>query len=57
MKRLLSLLGLLIALSVSAQTRITDLKVQHADRPLAVEDRHPVFSWKMESAEKGGVKR
>ena len=53
MKRLLSLLGLLIALSVSAQTRITDLKVQHADRPLAVEDRHPVFSWKMESAEKG----
>ena len=47
-----ALLGLL-AFSAAAQTRITDLRVQHAREPLAIEDRHPVFSWKMESDERG----
>ncbi|MBN2028816.1 family 78 glycoside hydrolase catalytic domain [bacterium] len=28
---------------------ITDLKVQHTIEPLAIEDEHPVFSWKMVS--------
>lgn len=37
----------------SAGTRITDLRVQHAAEPLAIEDRHPVFSWKMESERRG----
>ena len=53
MKRILSLLFLLAVLAASAQTRITGLRVQHADQPLAVEDRHPVFSWMMESSQKG----
>ncbi|MBO5545232.1 MAG: alpha-L-rhamnosidase, partial [Bacteroidales bacterium] len=44
---------LLPALSAAARTRITDLRVQHAREPLAIEDRHPVFSWKMESDERG----
>ena len=43
----------LLALSAAAQTRITDLRVQNAREPLAIEDRHPVFSWKMESDERG----
>ena len=53
MKRILPLFLLLAGLTAAAQTRITDLRIQHADAPLAVEDRHPVFSWKMESAERG----
>ena len=53
MKCLLLLFFLLATLPAGAQTRITDLKVQHSDRPLAIEDRHPVFSWKMESTEQG----
>lgn len=40
-------------MSASAQTRITDLRIQNAREPLAIEDRHPVFSWKMESGERG----
>ncbi len=53
MKRFLPLLLLLAGLSAAAQTTLSDLRIQHADAPLAVEDRHPVFSWKMESAERG----
>ncbi len=47
-----AMLGLL-ALSAAAQTRITDLRVQNTREPLAIEDRHPVFSWKMESDRRG----
>ncbi len=37
----------------SAFTTIKDFRVQHADRPIAIEDRHPVFSWKMDSDVRG----
>ena len=53
MKPLFSFLFLLAGLSAAAQTRITDLRVQDTREPLAIEDRHPVFSWKMESSERG----
>ena len=43
----------LLAISAAAQTRITDLRVQDTHEPLAIEDRHPVFSWKMESDLRG----
>ena len=44
---------LLTAAAALAQTHITDLRVQHASEPLAIEDRHPVFSWRMESTQRG----
>ena len=53
MKRFLLLPLCLICCTAAAQTRITDLRVQHAREPLAVEDRHPVFSWKLESTRRG----
>jgi alpha-L-rhamnosidase len=31
-------------------TKITNLKVQYSDTPLAVEDKNPVFSWQMVSS-------
>lgn len=43
----------LAAVPVFAKTEITDLRIQNAVRPLAVEDAHPVFSWKMVSDEPG----
>ena len=36
-----------------AATSVKDLRVQHADTPLSIEDRHPVFSWRMESDVRG----
>ena len=40
--------GLLLAGTLAfAATSVKDLRVQHADKPLAVEDRHPLFSWRM----------
>ncbi|MCR4860753.1 MAG: hypothetical protein K5910_08835, partial [Bacteroidales bacterium] len=53
MTRSLTVLLCLLSLSAAGQTRITDLRVQNTREPLAIEDRHPVFSWKMESAERG----
>ena len=32
-----------------AGTQITNLRVQDSVEPLAIEDRHPLFSWMMES--------
>ena len=55
MKRtLVSGLALVLACGMaSAFTTIKDLRVQHADSPISVEDRHPVFSWKMDSDVRG----
>ena len=50
---LLSAAGTLACLTSFATTSVTDFRVQNADRPLAVEDRHPLFSWKMSSDEMG----
>lgn len=36
-----------------AGTVLTDLRVEHASEPLAVEAAHPAFSWKMISSRKG----
>ena len=36
-----------------ADTSIKDFRVQHSDKPLAVEDKHPLFSWKMDSDVRG----
>ena len=49
---------LLVALALSAttsfaRTEITALKVQNAESPIAIEDRHPLFSWQMSSDERG----
>ena len=58
MRRLfLTSLILLAAWAAAAQTRITDLRVQDTSEPIAVEDRHPVFSWKMESDRRGAHQR
>ena len=55
MKRTLAAFALLLfaCLTSSAATSIKDFRVQHSDRPLSVEDRHPVFSWRMESDVRG----
>ena len=50
---LVSFLLMASLLAAPAQTRIANLRVQHADQPLAIEDRHPVFSWRMESVQRG----
>ena len=36
-----------------AETQITDLRVADRVEPLAVEDSHPLFSWRMESDQRG----
>ena len=55
MKRIsfgIALLAIICQTAVAA-TSVKDFRVQHSDRPLSVEDRHPVFSWRMESDERG----
>lgn len=55
MKRIsfgIALLAIFCQTAVAA-TSIKDFRVQHSDRPLSVEDRHPVFSWRMESDARG----
>ena len=53
-KTLVSLAAMLLAgVSASAFTAITDLRVQNSVEPMAVEDAHPLFSWKMHSDEPG----
>ena len=32
---------------------IKDLRIQNSDSPIAIEDKHPVISWRMESSTKG----
>lgn len=39
--------------TMMADTSILDLKVQDTARPMAIEDQHPTFSWRMESTERG----
>ena len=34
---------------------IRDFRVQHSDSPISVEDRHPLFSWRMESSVRGAA--
>ena len=36
-----------------AGTSIKDFRVQHSNKPISVEDKHPVFSWRMESDVRG----
>ena len=53
-RRLFILLtAVLLPFHVAGRTTLTDLRVQHSIRPLAVEDAHPSFSWKMESDQPG----
>ena len=53
-RTLFTLAAMLLSGALSfAGTSIKDLRVQHADKPLAIEDRHPVFSWRMESDVRG----
>ena len=57
MKKITTLLIALLCAAPFApagiHTRITDLRVNHATEPLTVEDAHPCFSWRMESADPG----
>ena len=55
MKRIFSTLSLLLVTGALALASISvkDFRVQHSDKPLSVEDRHPVFSWRMDSDVKG----
>ena len=53
-KRFLLIPTLLLAtVPAWATPTIKDFRVQHADSPIAIEDRHPVFSWKMDSDRRG----
>ena len=38
---------------LNGQTSIEKLRVQNSDVPLAIEESRPLFSWIMNSAEKG----
>ena len=42
------LAGLLLPATLWGATGITDLRVQDQVHPLAIEDLHPLFSWRME---------
>lgn len=42
-----------MALTASAQTSINKLTVQSQEKPLTIEDAHPLFGWQMNSSEKG----
>lgn len=54
MKKYLSLLLMVCALSpLCAQTTISKLTVQDLEKPITVEDAHPLFGWQMNSQEKG----
>ena len=47
-------LALLLGGSLSfAATPLKDFRVQNSDSPLSVEDRHPLFSWKLDSDVRG----
>ncbi|MBR3717661.1 MAG: hypothetical protein IKN19_06785, partial [Bacteroidaceae bacterium] len=47
------LAGLLLPATLWGATGITDLRVQDQVHPLAIEDLHPLFSWRMESDKVG----
>ena len=49
---MLNTLFLSLTCLISA-ANITDLRVQNAKEPLSIEDKHPVFSWKMTSGQRG----
>ena len=55
--KILTLISLLLAATLPAHaapgTPIRDLRVQHQSAPLAVEDAHPAFSWRMVSDQRG----
>src|SRR5574344_131108 len=44
-------------ISDAGKATVTDLKIQNDKAPLAIEDRHPVFSWKMESSDRGACQK
>ena len=44
---------MLLPTSLLGATGITDLRVQDQVKPLAIEDLHPLFSWRMESDKVG----
>ena len=46
-------LALCLAAPAWARTVVTGLRVQHMESPIAVEDKHPLLSWRMESDERG----
>ncbi|MBR6279931.1 MAG: hypothetical protein IKR32_01355, partial [Bacteroidales bacterium] len=46
-------LALCLAGPARARTAVTGLRVQHSDNPIAVEDKHPLLGWRMESDERG----
>ena len=50
---ILSLTSTVLSVLCMAQTTLRDFRVQHAVEPLAIEDAHPLFSWKMESDRRG----
>lgn len=54
--KILTLISLFLAVfsaGAAADTHIRDLRVQHQTAPLAVEDAHPSFSWRMDSDQPG----
>ena len=55
MKRIVAFFSALLLAGVMAfaSTAVKDFRVQHADKPLSIEDRHPMFSWRMESDIRG----
>lgn len=50
---LVILLSGILPARAAGDTVLKDLRVDHQAEPHAIEETHPAFSWKMESAEKG----
>ncbi len=50
---LILLLTVFLPVRAASDTVIKDLRVEHGTEPLAIEEAHPAFSWKMESTQKG----
>ena len=50
---LILLLTAFLPVRATSDTVIKDLRVEHGTEPLAIEEAHPAFSWKMESTQKG----
>ncbi|MBO6238097.1 MAG: glycoside hydrolase, partial [Bacteroidales bacterium] len=58
MKKILTLaLGLLLAASAFAATRIVNLRTEAMDTPLGLDEPRPYFSWQMTSDQTGALQR
>ncbi len=58
MRYLLSILLIVFtACTQSYQTQLTELKVEHLDRPLGMDATHPRFTWKLQNSPLGTIQK